>query len=529
MKLSPLFAGLLWACGSGSPPDSDSKQDSGEDSGAPPSLWCAEPADEVSYTQVGETLGLLDTTASLEMLGEFNPVVMADLDADGLDDLILALHHDGIWVQMNRGDQLESQQVSTVREVTGLALGDVDGNGTLDLWAGGRFGEMKIFSGDGSGGFEDVTNFSGLSGLPSNPEKKDAVFGDFDGDGDQDLFVNMATLPQNADESTMDKLFRNRGDGSFEHVSHWLDDASRQGLGWSSIWTDFDLDGDLDLFTANADQDRNGPSRLLRNDGAGPDDSWIFTDISETCFCTTNNSPMGVSAGDWNNDGLFDLFLTNTGANQLLQNAGDESFIDVGSVTGGMPMASLDYMTYGAAWLDYDNDGWQDLFMSAGPLGPANGQAGLAEQPDIFLRNDGAQLEDIAPDLGMDSLAVGRGVSVGMLNDDGFLDIAVLNLAAPSFLYQATCTESRALVVDLEGRPPNTFGVGSRIVVETDEGSMHREVTTKAGWGGSMHPRAYFGLGQSRVQSVTVYWLGGEAQAVEVEPGVDGRIRVVQD
>ena len=98
----------------------------------------------------------------------------------------------------------------------------------------------------------------------------------------------------------------------------------RRGLGWSSIWTDIDLDGDLDLFTANAEQGFFGPSRLLRNDGPANDGSWSFHDLSTSCFCTDNYNPMGVSSGDWNNDGLLDLFLTNTGENQLLQNAGDD-------------------------------------------------------------------------------------------------------------------------------------------------------------------------------------------------------------
>jgi hypothetical protein len=483
----------------------------------------------VAYEELSLSMGLMDTTDEDDRRQEANPVAMADLDGDGLDDLILGVRTSGIWVQMNRGDHFESTQISEVQEVVGLALGDVDGNGTLDLWAGGYFPTLLLFLGDGMGGFEDVSASSGMSGFATRPMKKDATFGDFDGDGDLDLFVNQATDAQNPQEDTRDKLLRNRGDGTFEDVSHWLADALREGLGWSSVWTDIDLDGDLDLFTANADQAKNGPSRLLRNDGPGPDDTWLFTDLTESCFCTDNNNPMGASAGDWNNDGLFDLFLTNTGSNQLLQNAGNGTYVDMSQVTGGMELDSEKHMSFGSAWFDYDNDGWQDVFFSSGPLGNAQGQAHLAEQADQLLRNNGSHFQDVAPELGLDATGAGRGVSVGMLNDDGFLDIAVLNLGTPSFLYQAQCTAARALVVDLDGTPPNTFGMGARIVVETDNGTLHREVSSKPGWGGAMHPRAHFGLGDRRIQSVTVHWLNGEAQEVQVHPLMDGRIRVAQE
>jgi|GEM_PF-2981734 len=540
MKWTLLAPALLWACspkpssddddGTGLDSSPDSAVDSSQDSAAPESLWCPEPFDAPGFDEVGEAMGLVDTDDLDKFFQEQNPVAMADLDGDGLDDLILAVRETGIWVQMNRGDYLDSELLDPQKNVSGLAIGDVDGNGTLDLWAGGRFNGMKLFLGDGAGGFEDVSKKAGFQGIPTNPDKMDAVFGDFDNDGDLDLFVNQATMPQRASEKTMDKLFRNKGNGQFEHVSHWLEDSERLGMGWSSVWTDIDLDGDLDLYTANADQVFNGPSRLLRNDGPGPDNDWIFTDLSESCLCTENNNPMGVSSGDWNNDGLFDFFTTNTGSNTMLQNAGNYTYIQMSAQTTGMVLPTEKHMTFGSVWIDYDNDGWQDLYMTSGPLGSDDGRMDLAHQADIFLKNNqGKELIDIAPELGLDAGDVGRGVTMGMLNDDGYPDIASLNLGNPSFLYQARCTTNRALVIDLEGKPPNTFGVGSRIVVETTQGKQHREVTTKPGWGGSMHPRVYFGLGKSRVKSVTVHWLGGDTQIVEVDPGVDGRIRVAQE
>ena len=117
-------------------------------------------------------------------------------------------------------------------------------------------------------------------------------------------------------------------------------------------------------------------------------------------------------------------------------------------------------------------------------------------------------------------------MAVGLLNDDGFLDLAVAHLGTRSMLYQARCTAARALVVDLVGHAPNTFGVGARVLVETDAGTLQREVMAKPGWGGAIHPRAHFGLGAHTVRAVTVLWPDGPIQDQPVASDIDGRITV---
>ena len=264
--------------------------------------------------------------------------------------------------------EFEQIQTLDIADPAGIAIGDIDNDGDLDVWAGGHVNRMVMFTNNGDGRFTDVSETSGLTTLPTTPQKMDGVFGDFDQDGDLDLFINRAGLPENTPDSRLDLLLRNDGTGRFEDVSNWLPENWRTGMGWSSIWSDIDNDGDLDLYTVNSDQGFYGPSRLLINDGSGPNNTWLFSNGEMSCYCTHQNNPMGVSSADWNNDGWLDLFLTNTGENTLLQNFGDGSFTDMSFSVGGMGMGGPNHMTYGAAWFDWDHDGWLDLYAAAGPL-----------------------------------------------------------------------------------------------------------------------------------------------------------------
>jgi hypothetical protein len=471
----------------------------------------------------------MDTTDDDADRKEAGAVAMADVNGDGLDDLILAHRELGLFVQLNLGGTLgPAVMVHAAEKLNGLALGDVDGDGDLDLWAGGYQDTMFLFQNDGAGGFVDVSEASGLAAVETVPQKTDGTFADMDGDGDLDLYVNRATAPDATSEGVLNKLFRNDGTGRFEDVSSWLSSDVRLGLSWSSIWTDIDVDGDVDLYTANAEQASFGPSRLLRNDG-WDGDRILFSDLSDSCACTTNNSPMGISVGDYDNDGFGDFFLSNTGRNQLLRNLGDGTFIDVTATVGGMLLEGPGHMTFGATWFDHGNDGLLDVFVASGPLHSGTSSPDQEEQADQLWINDGVGFVDMASVFGLAQRGDGRGVASGLMNDDGFLDLVLTNLGSPSHLYLAECTTSRALVLDLAGTNGNTFGIGARVVVETDQSTMVREVGSKSGWGGAQHPRAHFGLGDQKVVSVTIHWPSGSVQTVEVSPGIDGRITVVEE
>ena len=444
----------------------------------------------------------------------------------------LVLHH-------NRGGVFVLQDLLPARELSGIALGDIDGDGDLDLWTGGYTPQMWLLRNDGPDPdapadaprwlFTDATVGSGIDALDTGPQKMDASFGDFDQDGHLDLYITHAGPPDRDDERFLDKLLRGGGDGTFDDVSGWLTAPQRQGTGWAPAWTDLDADGDLDLFVANADQGTAGPSLMLETVAPQAGDASTFADRTDSCGCTTNFNPMGVSPGDFDNDGDLDLFLTNTASDQLLANQGDATFIDLSRAVGAMDLPGDRHMTFGSVWVDHDNDGWQDLFVSAGPLSDLP-EPDLDAQPDRLLVNGGGvAFTNEAPALGLDSTGIGRGVTRAMLDDDGFAELVVVNLDGPSRLWQPTCTAARALVVQLSDDGPNTRGLGARVTVALADGSQQvQEISTKPGWGGAMEPRAWFGLADVAVTGLTVRWPDGAVEAVSVPAQVDGRVTVAR-
>jgi len=518
MRIATPIPLLIMACQG---PDK-SGRDSGEDSGVD------SIAVEAGLFENGEAWGVIDTTDDDPARREQNPMGIADFNGDGLDDLILGKRGVGLVVHLNRGEVFEQIQTLSITDPSGIAIGDIDNDGDLDLWSGGHVDQMHLYENDGMGGFSDISELAGIAQLPTVPQKMDGVFGDFDQDGDLDLFINRAGLMQNTPDTRLDLLLQNEGDGRFEDVSSWLPDQWRTGMGWSSLWADFDDDGDLDLYTVNSDQGFYGPSRLLINEGSAQNGSWTFSSGEMSCYCTHQTNPMGASAADWNNDGWLDLFLTNTGENTLLQNFGDGSFTDMTFSVGSMGMGGSNFMTYGAAWFDWDHDGWLDLFAAAGPLHDGNSFPQEEEaQPDFFWKGDGQTLVDMAPVLGVDSKAAGRAVSVGLITGDNHLDVMVSNLGAKSLLYESRQTDRPALIVSLDDSLGNRFGLGARIRLTTDDGLVQlREISTKPGWGAGSHPRAHFGLGDATPETLEVRWLGQGWQIVDLEGRISGRMTI---
>jgi hypothetical protein len=150
------------------------------------------------------------------------------------------------------------------------------------------------------------------------------------------------------------------------------------------------------------------------------------------------------------------------------------------------------------------------------------------EQPDVLLAGGPESFTDISALQGIDEVAAGRGVATGLLDDDGVLELAIAHVDGPTHLYRSDCTANRALVVDLQGQAPNTFGIGARLEVHTQQQRLVRTITANAGWGSTIHPRAHFGLGEQVTERLVVYWASGAVQEIDLSPRAEGRMTVTE-
>lgn len=510
-----MFLFFFLACSRSSPP--------------PSAPQCTPTAPELRYEEIGAAMGLLDTDDDDELGQDQGAVAMADFDMDGDDDILIAHRLSGVWYQENLGDRLGLERVLEMPQIGMIGVADLDNDGDLDWIAGGEELLLAVMENDGAGNFTDISAQTGLNDLPTLRRKRHAAFGDLDHDGRLDIFLSTGSVVKRLQGSapiapSQHQLYRNIA-GRFENVSGWLPSEVMRGNGWDGVWTDYDRDGDADLYVAHSDQDRLIPSALLRNDGQ-TEGGWQLTDAQEECLCVETGPTMGVTAGDLDSDGWPELFVNATGPNHLLYNLRDKSFIDatVSWNAGGTEESRV--MSFGNVMADFDNDTRLDLFITTGPLV----SGGIETQPDdqsdqLLLQQEDGLFTESAAAAGVADIGVGRGAAMGLLDGDGYPDLLMTNLGDPSRLYRAPCMENRALIVDLVGTRSNHFGVGARLEAYIGDQVMYREIGSNVGWGGSAHPRAWFGLGpEGVVDRLVIRWPSGIVQ--EIAPGDALRITV---
>jgi hypothetical protein len=345
--------------------------------------------------------------ADLFAISGGQPNCWADYDRDGDLDLFVGFKADlpNRLYRNDRGrftDVGESAGVADLSDTRAAAWGDFDSDGDLDLYVGFTRRSNrpnKLYRNDGNGRrFVDVAHELALD--TSGVESRQAAFVDYDNDGDVDLFVALRDAPN--------RLYRNDA-GRFVEVAKdlGLDDA-RKTVG--AVWFDFDQDGRLDLFVANQDGDRNG---LWRNEGAR------FVDVAER-LGMDGSSPArvgsnGPSVADFDNDGLLDLFVAGYGRSFLYRNDGGGRFTEVAEARG----VSGGERATPSAWGDFDNDGLVDLYVSSYIDKPVN-------ERDYLYRNEGGRFADATPDL-LRTHGATHGVQWADFDRDGALDLALAN------------------------------------------------------------------------------------------------------
>jgi hypothetical protein len=481
-------------------------------------------------------------------------VAMIDADGDGNLDLFF-VNGAALKAGMNAKDRADksdskywnrlyrNQGDGTFADITdkaglrgdgygqGAAVGDCDNDGRADLFVT-ALGGNTLFRNQGNAVFEDITAKAGLAG---GGWSTSAGFIDYDRDGNVDLFVAryldwdfgknkrcggegpalQAYCHPNEYKPVSHVLYRGLGGCRFEDVSEKAGIAKNPGKGLGLAFQDVDRDGWPDIFVAND----SFPQQLFRNRRDG-----TFEEVALAMGAAYDEdgnvfAGMGVDLADYDNDGLADIFV-NALANQgygLFRNS--KGLFDYISGASGMTAASKMHSGWGARFLDFDNDGWKDIFVAQGHVmdNIELTQPGIRyRETPLLLRNVGGKFSDVSAKSGSPFLTemAGRGAAFGDLNNDGAIDIVVSDVSGAPRVFRNGATTNSWLLIDTIGAKSNRHGIGASIRIVTVSGSEQFGFVSTAGSYLSAHDkRVHFGLGRERqVKLLEIRWPSGVVQ-----------------
>ena len=431
----------------------------------------------------------------------------------------------------------------------GVAIGDFDNDGWEDVYITGFHGSA-LYHNNHDGTFTDVTAKAGVA----NADRwgTSAAFGDYDNDGNLDLYVanyvdvDMNHLPQFGSsqfcqyrgipvncgprglKGARDRLYHNNGDGTFTDVTEKLGIDSESYYGLGVLWLDYDKDGCLDLYVAND----SSPSLLYHNNCHGG-----FTEVGAEAGVAYSSdgheqAGMGIDSADYDRDGWPDILKTNFSDdnNNLYHNDHNGEFTDVAG-EAGIGAISNPYLGFGAKFLDYDNDGWPDIFIVNGHVDPqVEGQTfgvGYAERPFLFhnLSSDKngdksklGKFEEVGQKSGgaLAKKYVGRAALTADFWNRGRQDLLITSLdASPVLLRNEVPSVGHWLRIKTVGSKSNRDGYGAKVEITVEGSIRYAEVRAGSSFESSSDPRVHFGLGSAtRVDAITIRWPSGQVDKV---------------
>lgn len=507
-------------------------------------------------------------------------IAVLDYDSDGRPDIYLL---NGSTISTERGtgrppraalfrnlggwrfeDVTARAGVANERWGMGVACGDYDNDGDPDIYVG-NYGTSRLYRNNGDGTFTDVAPRLGVA---RKGWATGASFGDFDADGRLDLFVpgyvafdldrpppspaeagKPGGLAQNfcqfrglpvmcgprGLEGERDTLYRQRADGTFEDVTEQAGIDAPRYYGFSSVWVHADDDHLLDLVVIND----STPNQLYLNRGGGK-----FEEVGYASGLALNENGreqagMGLGAGDYDNDGRVDFYVTNFSddSNTLYRNDGEGNFTDVTFQTGHGEV-TIPFLGWGASFLDYDNDGWKDIVVANGHVYPGvdaqpwgtsyaqqlllfhnipNARSRPGGPPERLFERIGA-----APGSPLAAAYPARGLAVADFDDDGRLDVVLNNMdSAPALLRNVSETKHHWLSLRLVGDPAKRSprDATGAVVYLTAAGTRQRlDAVSGAGYASQNDSRLHAGLGAATaVEKLEIRWPGGATETVTVK------------
>jgi hypothetical protein len=453
-------------------------------------------------------------------------------------------NHDGTFT-----DVTDKAGVANERWGFGAAVADFDNDGWPDIYVS-NFGKNRLYHNNRDGTFTDIAEKAGvaLGGWSAG-----ATWGDYDRDGRLDLFVpgyvkfdidnppiaGKGGLPPGYCQfrgvdvmcgprglpGEADHLFHNNGDGTFTDVSVKAGVSDPRGYyGLSSVFVDVDDDGWPDLLVAND----SVPKYFYRNKHDG-----TFEDLSYLSGFALNDegreqASMGIAVGDYNHDGRVDFCLTNFSDDYytLYRNDGDSSFTDV-SYASGIANVTIPFLGWGAGFLDYDNDGWLDLFFANGHVYPGVDKQDWgttwSQRPLLFRNLAGSKFEEVPPvtGTGLATVVSARGAAFGDLFNDGHIDV-VLNVidSDPVLLRNVVHNPNHWLTLKLIGvEKSNHDAIGAKVFVTAGGGRQRADVFSGGSYASTSDPRVHFGLGAAtHIDKLEIIWPDGAKEELKVPP-----------
>ena len=467
---------------------------------------------------------------------------LADLDGDGDLDIYIvqsgkglvaaAKQRNRLYVNQGGGTFVPAADPGDAGDLgygMGVAAGDYDNDDDIDLYVT-NVGANVLLRNDGRGRFEDVT---AQAGVGDDRWGTSAAFVDLDSDGDLDLFVanyinwNIATEitcyiaglltycpPSNYSSPAPDRLYRNNGDGTFTDVSATAGLNQIYGNGFGVVSADYDGDGRYDVYVANDML----PNQLWLNRGdlRFDDEAMIWS-----CAVDEYGSPragMGVTSGDIDDDGDADIIVVNLRGetDSVFRNEG--GWFREATDEVGLAVSSRRYTRFGVVLADFDNDGHLDLYHANGAVGPGEVRDGdIFREPNILFRGtaDGrfAEVEPIGG-TSTELVHTSRGLAVGDVDDDGGLDLLVVNRDAPPYLLMNR-VPNRGNWIRFDVRTRHGRDAHGALVSAIVGGKrVQRSVQPEGSYLSSNDPRPHFGLGsETVVRDVTVRWTDGRTEA----------------